>query len=221
MRFDIHLPCDALKPYIRHLAISEAEEEGQYKILPDTGVVIGFQYCGRLSYVTAGSETPLSTAGINDSYRVFHNSPKVGSILVFFAEGGAAAFFRQPIDDCFARASRWITLCCAPNYCYSRNKYRRQNPIRTVSVCGALPSVTHDPDGARSVSAGSTGYDPPYQRHYQDHRDGIGSICESKYTGAPLPKHHRDYTQEVCLYRAAEAGFGPLQTSGIAHSSGI
>lgn len=104
MRFDIYLPCDALKPYIRHFAISEAEEANHYKILPDTGVVIGFQYSGKLSYMTEGSETPLSTAGItgiNDSYRVFHNSPKVGSILVFFAEGGAAAFFRQPIDELF------------------------------------------------------------------------------------------------------------------------
>ena len=104
MRFDIYAPCDALKPYIRHFAISESQQESHYKILPDTGVVIGFQYSGRLSYIADDHETPLSTAGItgiNDRYRIFHNSPHVSSILVFFAEGGAAVFFRQPVDELF------------------------------------------------------------------------------------------------------------------------
>lgn len=107
MRFDLYIPCEQLRPYIRHFAISEMEEADNYKILPDTGVVIGFQYRGRLSYLSGDKSIPLSTAGItgiNDRYRIFQNTTNVASLLVFFVEGGAAAFFRQPIHELFRQS---------------------------------------------------------------------------------------------------------------------
>lgn len=104
MKFELHLPCDTLKPFIRYLAISENPDEGNYKVLPDTGVVIGFQYKGALSVVNSDRATPLASSGLtglNDTFRIFKNSADIGTVLVFFKEAGAAAFFSQPIHELF------------------------------------------------------------------------------------------------------------------------
>jgi AraC-like DNA-binding protein len=104
MRFDSYTPSDQLKPYIKSFVVSETTDESTYKVLPDTGIVIGFQYKGKLSYLDKGKQIFLNTSGITglrDSIRLFKNSPDIGSILVFFKEGGASAFFKQPLHELF------------------------------------------------------------------------------------------------------------------------
>ncbi len=104
MRFDCYIPCDILKPYIKTFAIAETEEEQAYKVLPDTGLVIGFQYTGRLWHQTQDKQVLLDSAGLtglHDSYRIFKNSTDIGTVLVYFKETGAAAFFKQPIHELF------------------------------------------------------------------------------------------------------------------------
>lgn len=89
---------------MRILAISESEIASAYKVLPGTEVVIGFQYKGKLSFTENNQETPLSSSGLtglNDRYRIFHNTTDTGSVLVFFKEGAASAFFQQPIHELF------------------------------------------------------------------------------------------------------------------------
>ncbi|MBY0425048.1 MAG: AraC family transcriptional regulator [Cytophagales bacterium] len=98
------MPCDILKPYIQLLVIQENLHGQTYKVLPDTGIVIGFQYQGSLSHLTDNSERKLSTfgvSGLSDHFKIFKNSPNVGSVLIFFKEGGAAQFFKQPIHELF------------------------------------------------------------------------------------------------------------------------
>ena len=93
-----------LRPFIRSFAIAENPAASSYKVLPDTGVVIGFQYKGKLSLISSDNETPLATSGItglNNSFRIFKNSADIGTVLAFFKEGGAAAFFKQPIHELF------------------------------------------------------------------------------------------------------------------------
>jgi AraC-like DNA-binding protein len=95
---------DALKPFIKSFAIQEMAEEGEYKVLPDTGVVIGFQYKGGLFRVDDGQSTALTISGISglaDRSRIFRNQAGTGTILVFFKEAGAAAFFREPLHELF------------------------------------------------------------------------------------------------------------------------
>jgi AraC-like DNA-binding protein len=85
-------------------------EEATYKVLPDTGVVIGFQFKGRLFRVDDGNAVALDTSGISglaDHHRSFRNLPGTGTILVFFKEAGAAPFFRQPLHEIFRES---ITL---------------------------------------------------------------------------------------------------------------
>jgi len=107
MKFQVHLPCDQLLPYVKHLIISENEHASTYQVVPDTALVIGFQYRGKLAYLTDNQTHPLSTAGITglmDTYRVFQNTADVGSVLVIFREIGAAKFLRHPLHELFGKS---------------------------------------------------------------------------------------------------------------------
>jgi AraC-like DNA-binding protein len=100
--FISYLPCAALQPYVRLLAVQEAALASSYQVLPDTGLVMGFQYRGKLAYHTAGERVALAPAGItgiHDGYRQFENEAGTGTVLVVFREGGAAPFFRLPLHE--------------------------------------------------------------------------------------------------------------------------
>ncbi|WP_276089607.1 helix-turn-helix domain-containing protein [Pedobacter sp. JY14-1] len=104
MKFDSYIPCEVLRPYIKALVISESEAGNIYKVIPETGLVMGFQYKGGLSYVRDAAEIQLTTSGItgmNDSYRMFKSLPTTGTVLVYFREGYATAFFDQPVHEFF------------------------------------------------------------------------------------------------------------------------
>lgn len=104
MKFVSYLPSEQLLPYIRSYAIHEADEENTYKVLPDTGVVIGFQYKGGLSVIKDTEAVALAVSGVSglaDRFKVFKNSVNIGTLLVFFREAGAAMFFKQPIHELF------------------------------------------------------------------------------------------------------------------------
>ncbi|SMC88953.1 helix-turn-helix domain-containing protein [Pedobacter africanus] len=107
MRFEVYLPCRELLPYVKQLVISENENAATYTVLPDTALVIGFQYSGRLAYLNHGLKNPLSTAGVTglrDTYRVFQNTAGVGSVLVVFRENGAARFLSTPLHELFGES---------------------------------------------------------------------------------------------------------------------
>jgi AraC-like DNA-binding protein len=107
MKFETHPPCDALKPFVKHFVISENADAQTYKVLPDTALVMGFQYSGNLAYLQNSTEAPLSTAGITglmDGYRVFKNTPNTCSVLVVFKETGAAAFLNLPVNELFGES---------------------------------------------------------------------------------------------------------------------
>jgi len=104
LQYETYIPTDALKPFIRSFAIQEAASDLTYSILPDTGIVIGFQYQGRLFRVDDKSMIVLDIAGISglaDCRRTFQNLPGTSTILVFFKEAGAVPFFRQPLHEIF------------------------------------------------------------------------------------------------------------------------
>ncbi len=104
MRFENYIPCDILKPYIKSFAIQGADDGTTYTVLPDTSLVMGFQFKGRLAIIDNQKEIPLASSGISgiaDRYRTFKNSPDIGTLLVFFKEAGAAVFFKQPLHELF------------------------------------------------------------------------------------------------------------------------
>jgi len=104
MRFDKVIPVDLLKKYISHFIISEHSDEKVYKVFPSTGLVIGFQYRGKLRSGPMGIETSLATAGISgiaDHFKLFSNSADTGTILVYFTEVGLAHFTSCPANELF------------------------------------------------------------------------------------------------------------------------
>jgi AraC-like DNA-binding protein len=104
MKLKTYQPCDILKPFVRSIAMQETSEENTYNVLPDTGLVIGFQYKGRLSRLEDGQENALKISGVSgltDHYRTFKNSADIGTVLVFFKPAGAAQFFNQPLHELF------------------------------------------------------------------------------------------------------------------------
>jgi AraC-like DNA-binding protein len=104
MRFDKFIPTDKLKPFIHYFAISENTDEHTYKVLPSSGLVIGFQYKGQLSAVTNNKENALARSGITglqDTFRIFKNISNTGTILVYFTETGIAHFTTCPPNEFF------------------------------------------------------------------------------------------------------------------------
>lgn len=104
MKFNTYLPCDILKPFVKFFGVQEASEQNTYKVLPDTSLVIGFQYKGRLFRLQNGTEFSLSISGVSglaDHSRTFKNSPGIGTVLIYFKEAGATQFFRQPLHELF------------------------------------------------------------------------------------------------------------------------
>ena len=104
MRFDKFIPTEQLKPYIKYYVVSEDELENEYKVFPSSGMVIGFQYKGKLSIIKDDKDSKLKTAGITgiaDSYKIFKNSADIGTLLVYFTEIGFTHFASHPANELF------------------------------------------------------------------------------------------------------------------------
>lgn len=107
MKFDVHLPCERLRPYVQQIIISENNIAQTYKVLPGTSLVMGFQYSGRLAHIQGQANISLATAGITglmDSFRMFKNTAHTGTVLVIFKETGAAHFLKVPVNELFSES---------------------------------------------------------------------------------------------------------------------
>ncbi|MEI9933935.1 MAG: helix-turn-helix domain-containing protein [Ferruginibacter sp.] len=98
------MPTDLLKPHIKYFVVSENELENEYKVLPSSGLVIGFQYKGKLATIKDSKESKLTSAGITgiaDSFKIFKNSAGIGTVLVYFTETGFTHFASNPANELF------------------------------------------------------------------------------------------------------------------------
>lgn len=104
MKFQSYTPNDKLKPFVKKFVVSEHEQAGTYPVFPTTGLVMGFQYSGRLGTLASGKEITLSSAGVSgiaDGVKHFKNSSHTGTVLVYFTETGFSAFSAQPVHELF------------------------------------------------------------------------------------------------------------------------
>ena len=107
MSYYSYIPCEALRPFVVSIAISESADAADYKVLPGTGLVLGFQYKGKLSKLDDRGEIQLSTTGItglHDRYHIFKNVAGTGSVLVYFKDAAAGHFFSQPVHELFGES---------------------------------------------------------------------------------------------------------------------
>ena len=104
MKFDKHIPIEQLRPYVKYFAVSENDLEKEYKVFPSSGLVIGFQYKGKLEAIKKDKAEGLTTAGItgiSDSYKIFKSAANTGSILIYFTEIGFTHFATHPANEIF------------------------------------------------------------------------------------------------------------------------
>jgi AraC-like DNA-binding protein len=107
MRSVRFIPSDLLKPFIKSYLITESAQEKTYTVLPDTGLVLGFQFSGRLSVLENSKTRSLDISGLTgllDGFRVFKNTGQTRSLLVFLKEAGAPAFFKQAAHEFFGQS---------------------------------------------------------------------------------------------------------------------
>jgi AraC-like DNA-binding protein len=104
MRINALRPTELLRPFILTYVIIDSPEEGANRVLPDTSLVMSFHYKGRVICVADNTDINLpssSISGLRKSLRSFHYSKGTGNILVLFKEGGAAAFFKNPLHHLY------------------------------------------------------------------------------------------------------------------------
>jgi len=95
-------PSPVLQPYIKTFLILESEQGMVNRILPDTSIVIAFRLKGKVSYADNNDTQafPQSTiTGIRESSRLVDYEKGSSNLLIIFKEGGAAAFFKEPLHE--------------------------------------------------------------------------------------------------------------------------
>lgn len=104
MHLKSYSPCDVLKPYIKTFMIIESESGMVNRILPETSLVMAFRFNGSIKYTQQNESgiLPLSViSGVRKSPRIMDYAQKTSILLVKFNEGGATAFFREPLHELF------------------------------------------------------------------------------------------------------------------------
>ena len=104
MRINALTPTKLLRPFILTYVIIDSPEEWVNRVLPDTSLVMSFQYKGRVSCVADNTDINLpssSISGLRKSLGSFHYSKGTGNILVLFKEAGAVAFFENPLHHLY------------------------------------------------------------------------------------------------------------------------
>jgi AraC-like DNA-binding protein len=96
------LPSPVLQPYVKHFLFIETDQGMVNRILPDTSIVIAFRLKGNVSYSENGSTHKLPQtiiSGIRETSRLVDYEKGATNLLVVFNEGGAAAFFKEPLHE--------------------------------------------------------------------------------------------------------------------------
>jgi AraC-like DNA-binding protein len=96
------LPSPILQPYIKSFMVIESEQGMVNRLLPDTSIVIAFRLRGHVAFHDNGTvqEIPQSIiSGIRESSRTVDYAKDTANLLVIFKEGGAAAFFKEPLHE--------------------------------------------------------------------------------------------------------------------------
>lgn len=104
MKFEAFLPTAPLNPFIKSYLIIESQEELVNKVLPGTSLVVAFRFRGHTNYISdqVKDALPISTiSGLRRTVRLINYLKDSSTILVIFKEGGATAFFKEPLHELF------------------------------------------------------------------------------------------------------------------------
>ncbi len=106
MQVTVIQPSPRLAPFVARLAIVESEHEVSQVPLGDPGVALGIRYAGAAGWLDGERERRLpdcSITGVLPSARRIHTQARSGLVLAQFHPAGAAAFFRDSMDELTGR----------------------------------------------------------------------------------------------------------------------
>ena len=104
MKIKKYFPAESLKPFVKTFIFIESENAMENRILPDTSIVMAFRFRGETGFAERGIKNRLPVSmitGLRKSERLINYSKKAATLLVMFDEGGAAAFFSEPLHEMF------------------------------------------------------------------------------------------------------------------------
>lgn len=107
MNITDHIPTQVLQPFIRTYKIIESQDELVNRVLPETALALAFRYKGQVNYLTDNHTQHLpatAITGLRTSVRLINYLPNTATIVVLFKEGGAAAFFPEPLYELFGES---------------------------------------------------------------------------------------------------------------------
>lgn len=103
----IALPCESLRPFVERYAVVRSTSDVPFNVLPGPGLVLGFQFSGAVKRVDQSGSHKLHRSGITGLHgtaATFLNDAGTGTVLVYFRESGATAFFPEPLNELFGQS---------------------------------------------------------------------------------------------------------------------
>lgn len=104
MQINKFRPAAPLQRFVKEYIVVASDVTLLNRILPDTGLVMAFRFKGTVNQIINGTATQLPVSmisGLRKSGRIINYTPGSGNFLVAFREGGASAFFKEPIHLLF------------------------------------------------------------------------------------------------------------------------
>jgi len=157
MNFTTYTPTDQLKPFIKQYLVVESRVELMNRILPDTCVVLGFRFKGLVRDVLENYKEILpdtSISGLRKSVRLINYQKDAGTILVVFKEGGATAFFKQPLQDLFGSVISLDDFIPGQTIRYIREQIAEaENNLQRIAIIENFLLKRFNPNSDRLISA--------------------------------------------------------------------
>lgn len=104
MHVESFLPSLRLRPFVKSFLVIDSEQAMENRLVPDTSLALAFRCNGQVSFLSGDHCDHIPNAmisGLRRSARVVQYVPHTTNLLVIFREGGASAFFRQPLHELF------------------------------------------------------------------------------------------------------------------------
>lgn len=100
MNIERFVPTDRLKPFVKGYLVIASEHGMDNRILPDTALVMALRFQGNIAFTDRLQRENMPAAaltGLRHAARLVQYAQQTATLLVQFHDGGAAAFFRQPL----------------------------------------------------------------------------------------------------------------------------
>lgn len=107
MTIEDYIPTERLRPFVKAYRIIESQEELQNRVLPNTSLALSFRIKGKNAFTSETGTFSLPNitfTGLRKSVRLINYTQNTSTLIVLFREGGASAFFKEPLYELFEKS---------------------------------------------------------------------------------------------------------------------